>query len=157
MLDLASYPGPEKGPGIRMRRHPTFLWGIGNYSDLVRVSLLKHAGRYILVENDGDQFRENCVWTSRVVYALSKVGNLKFQELKNEQLLLHCEDPTLTTCTYMRWSPSLSVNATRNIGLRRFSMFCFRAVNELVACFASSSERQKRQRYPTARGGRIFS
>ena len=38
---LASYPGPEKGPGIyclRMRRHPPFLWGIGNYSNLVRVS-----------------------------------------------------------------------------------------------------------------------
>ena len=38
---LASYPGPEKGPGIycsRMRRHPTFLWGIRNYSNLVRVS-----------------------------------------------------------------------------------------------------------------------
>ena len=38
---VASYPGPEKGPGIyclRMRRHPTFLWGIGNYSNLVRVS-----------------------------------------------------------------------------------------------------------------------
>ena len=40
-LTLASYPGPKKGPGIyclRMRRHPTFLWGIGNYSNLVRVS-----------------------------------------------------------------------------------------------------------------------
>ena len=38
---VASYPGPEKGPGIyclRMRRHATFLWGIGNYSNLVRVS-----------------------------------------------------------------------------------------------------------------------
>ena len=38
---IASYPGPEKGPGIyclRMHRHPTFLWGIGNYSNLVRVS-----------------------------------------------------------------------------------------------------------------------
>ena len=30
-------------------------------------TLLKHAGRYMLVENNGGQFRENCVWTSRVV------------------------------------------------------------------------------------------
>ena len=40
-IALASYLGPGKGPGIyclHMRRHPTFLWGIGNYSNLVRVS-----------------------------------------------------------------------------------------------------------------------
>ena len=59
---LASYPGPEKGPGIyclRMHRHRTFLWGIENYSNLVMFhdrTLLKHASRYILVENDGGQF-----------------------------------------------------------------------------------------------------
>ena len=35
--------GPKKVPGIyclHMRRHPTFLWGIGNYSNLVCVSWL---------------------------------------------------------------------------------------------------------------------
>ena len=48
-------------------------------------------------------------------------------------------------------SPSLSVNTTRNSGPkrpRRFNLVCFAStVNKLVACFASSSERQKRQRH----------
>ena len=58
---------------------------------------------------------------------------------------MNCEGPTLTTSTYMRWKPSLSVNATRNIGPkwpRRLACFAS-MVNKLVACFASSSERQK--------------
>ena len=40
---VASYPGPKKAPGIYclcMHRHPTLLWGIGNYSNLVCVSWL---------------------------------------------------------------------------------------------------------------------
>ena len=52
-----------------------------------------------------------------VSYALSKVGKpemvLKNEQLTAMQLLLHCEGPTHTTSTYMRW---LSVNTTRNIG-----------------------------------------
>ena len=46
-------------------------------------------------------------------------------------------------------SPSLSVNTTRNSGPKRpRRLVCFAStVNKLVACFASSSERQKRQRY----------
>ena len=66
-------PRPQKGPGIyclRMRRHPTFcgasettvIWSVFHDG-----TLLKHAGRYIVVENDGGQFQENCVWTSHVV------------------------------------------------------------------------------------------
>ena len=46
-------------------------------------------------------------------------------------------------------SPSLSVNTTRNNGPKRpRRLVCFAStMNKLVACFASSSERQKRQRY----------
>ena len=46
-------------------------------------------------------------------------------------------------------SPSLSVNTTRNISSKRpRRLACFAStVNKMVACFASSSERQKRQRY----------
>ena len=46
-------------------------------------------------------------------------------------------------------SPSLSVNTTRNSDPKRpRRLVCFAStVNRLVACFASSSERQKRQRY----------
>ena len=46
-------------------------------------------------------------------------------------------------------SPSLSVNTTRNSSPKRpRRLVCFAStVNKLVACFASSSERQKRQRY----------
>ena len=46
-------------------------------------------------------------------------------------------------------SPSLSVNTTRNSGPKRpRRLVCFAStVNKLVACFASSSERQKRQRH----------
>ena len=44
-----------------------------------------------------------------VLYALSKVGKpemvLKNEQLTAMQLLLHCEGPTLTTSTYMRWKP----------------------------------------------------
>ena len=39
-----------------------------------------------------------------MLYALSKVGKPEMV-LKNEQLLLHCEGPTLTTSTYMRRKP----------------------------------------------------
>ena len=46
-------------------------------------------------------------------------------------------------------SPSLSVNTTRNSDPKwPRRLVCFAStVNRLVACFASSSERQKRQRY----------
>ena len=46
-------------------------------------------------------------------------------------------------------SPSLSVNTTRNSGPKRpRRLVCFASmVTKLVACFASSSERQKRHRY----------
>ena len=46
-------------------------------------------------------------------------------------------------------SPSLSVNTTRNSGPKRpRRLVCFAStVNKLVACFASSSERQKWQRH----------
>ena len=46
-------------------------------------TLLKHVGRYIVVENHGGQFQENCVWTSRVIRPLSKVGKSEIV-LKNE-------------------------------------------------------------------------
>ena len=70
---VASYPGPEEGPGITVcacadtplfcgASETTVIWPV--FHDR---TLLKHAGRYILVENDGGQFRENCIWTSRVV------------------------------------------------------------------------------------------
>ena len=80
---LASYPGPEKGPGIyclRMRRHPTFCGA--SETTVIRFvfhdrTLLKHAGRYIQVENDGGQFRKTA-FGQAVLYALSKVGNLKW-------------------------------------------------------------------------------
>ena len=43
-----------------------------------------------------------------VSHALSKVGKPEMV-LKNEQptamQLLHCEDPTFTTSTYMQWKP----------------------------------------------------
>ena len=50
LSEVALYPGPEKGLGIyclHMRRHVTFCWGIENYSNLICVSLLKHAGCYM--------------------------------------------------------------------------------------------------------------
>ena len=44
-----------------------------------------------------------------VSHALSKVGKpemvLKNEQLTAMQLLLHCEDPTFTTSTYMQWKP----------------------------------------------------
>ena len=50
---------------------PHFFCGASETSVIWSVfhdrTLLKHAGRYIPVENDGGQFRENCVCTSRVV------------------------------------------------------------------------------------------
>ena len=49
-------------PLFRGASETTVMWSV--FHDR---TLLKHAGRYILVENDGGQFRENCVWTSRVV------------------------------------------------------------------------------------------
>ena len=78
-----------------------------------------------------------------VSYALSKVGKPEIV-LKNKQLLLHCEGPTLTTSTYMRWKP-IAFRQCDN-GPRRLACFAS-TVNKLVASFASSSERQKRQRY----------
>ena len=43
-----------------------------------------------------------------VLYALSKVGKpemvLKNEQLTAMQLLLSCEGPAFTTCTYMRWA-----------------------------------------------------
>ena len=45
-------------------------------------------------------------------------------------------------------SPSLSVNTRNSDPKRPRRLVCFAStVNRLVACFASSSERQKRQRY----------
>ena len=55
---------------------------------------------------------------------------------------MNCEGPTLTTSTYMRWKP-IAFGAKRPRTLACFAS----TVNKLVACFASSSERQKRQRY----------
>ena len=72
--ELASLvPRPEKGPGISVyacadtplfcgTSETTVIWSV--FHDR---TLLKHTGRYILVENDRGQFWENCVWTSRVV------------------------------------------------------------------------------------------
>ena len=110
---VALYPDPERGPGIRclhclsMCRHPLFcgasettvIWSV--FHDC---TLLKHAGRYILVES---QFWETA-FGQAVSYGLSKVGKPEMV-LKNEQLtamqLLRCEGSTLTTSTYIRWKP----------------------------------------------------
>ena len=80
--DLASYPGPEKGPGIYclcMCRHPTFCGGSETtviWSMFHDRTLLKHAGRYIVVENNGGQFRE-IAFGQALSYAHSKVGKPK--------------------------------------------------------------------------------
>ena len=72
-VHLASYPGPKKGlvstvcacadtPLFCGASETTVIWSV--FHDC---TLLKHVGCYILVENDGGQFWENCVWTRRVV------------------------------------------------------------------------------------------
>ena len=43
------------------------VYDVTTWSWVNLVHPLKHAGRYIVVENDGGQFPRNCVWTSRVV------------------------------------------------------------------------------------------
>ena len=83
-------------------------------------------------------------------YALSKVGKPEMV-LKNEQLtaIQHVYNGKDVFVWLPTGYPSLSVNATRNIGTKRPKrLACFAStVNKLVACFASSSESQKRQRY----------
>ena len=71
--------------------------------------------------------------------------------LKNEQLtaIQHVYNGKDVFVWLPTGYPLLSVNATRNIGPklpRRLACFAS-TVNKLAACFASSSERQKRQRY----------
>ena len=70
--------------------------------------------------------------------------------LKNEQLtaIKHVYNGKDTFVWLPTGYPSLSVNVTRDIGPKQHRRSCFAStVNKLVACFASSSERQKRQRY----------
>ena len=85
-----------------------------------------------------------------VSYALSKVGKPEMV-LKNEQLtaIQHVYNGKDAFVWLPTGYPSLSVNATRDIGPKQpRRSACFAStVNKLVACFASSSERQKRQRY----------
>ena len=83
-----------------------------------------------------------------VSYALSKVGKPEMV-LKNEQLtaIQHIYNGKNVFVWLPTGYPLFSINTTRHIGPKRpRRLECFVSmVNKLVACFASSSERQKRQ------------
>ena len=74
VFPVALYPGPQKGlvntvcacadiPFSCGASETTVIWSV--FHDR---TLLKRGSLYILVENNGGQFRENFVWTSRVVH-----------------------------------------------------------------------------------------
>ena len=85
-----------------------------------------------------------------MTYTLSKVGKPEMV-LKNEQLTAtqHVYNGKDVFVWLLTGYPSLSINATRNIGPKRPRRLACSAsmVNKLVPCFASSSKRQKQQRY----------